>query len=64
MPNRTTRPEPTTIVPEPRRTPEPPPAFELRCGGLRLTLQRLPGPWVLRFLTAAGGVAAGWLFHR
>ncbi|MEI5103961.1 hypothetical protein RB200_42660 [Streptomyces sp. PmtG] len=35
------------------------PAFELRCGGLRLTLQRVP-MWLVSLITTAGGIGAAW----
>ncbi|MGW0547423.1 hypothetical protein [Streptomyces altiplanensis] len=36
-----------------------PPHFELRCGGLHLTVQRIPG-WLVALITTAGGVAGTW----
>ncbi|QNP72957.1 hypothetical protein IAG44_28350 [Streptomyces roseirectus] len=40
------------------------PAFELRCGGLHLTIQRVPG-WLLATLaTAASSGLAAWLTSR
>ncbi|MFJ5811732.1 hypothetical protein [Streptomyces sp. NPDC093093] len=38
---------------------EPLPALELRCGGLHLTIQRVPG-WLIGLITTAGGAAATW----
>lgn len=43
--------------------PTEPPAVELRCGGLHLTVQRVP-VWLLSLLaTAAGAGAAWWTSH-
>ncbi|MGW4722315.1 hypothetical protein [Streptomyces sp. S1] len=35
------------------------PAFELRVGGLHLTVQRIPG-WFVALLTTATGVVGTW----
>jgi hypothetical protein len=40
-----------------------PPALELRCGGVHLTIQRVP-PWLVSLVTAAGGVGAAWWAHH
>lgn len=37
----------------------PPPPFELRCGGLHLTVQRVP-VWLVSLITAAGSIGAAW----
>ncbi|WP_158679215.1 hypothetical protein [Streptomyces sp. Tu 6176] len=39
------------------------PQFELRCGGLHVTVQRFP-PWLLTLLTAATGSGIAWVAHR
>jgi hypothetical protein len=39
------------------------PAFELRLGGLHLTVQRIPG-WLVALVTAAGGAAGTWWTQR
>jgi hypothetical protein len=44
------------------RTPAP--VFELRCGGLHLTIQRIPG-WLVAALTATTGSGlAAWITSR
>lgn len=43
---------------------KPNPAFELRCGGLHLTIQRVPGWLVAALATAAGSGLAAWLTSR
>lgn len=40
-----------------------PPALELRCGGLHVTVQRVPA-WLVGLLTTAGGAAATWWTTR
>lgn len=40
------------------------PAFELRCGGLYLAIQRVPGWLVAALATTAGSVLAAWLTSR
>ncbi|WP_432068986.1 hypothetical protein [Streptomyces sp. C10-9-1] len=40
------------------------PVFELRCGGLHLTIQRVPGWLVAALATAAGSGIAAWLTAR
>lgn len=40
-----------------------PPALELRCGGLHLTIQRVP-TWLVSLVTTAGGVGAAWWAHQ
>ncbi|WP_411115138.1 hypothetical protein [Streptomyces sp. 029-5] len=40
------------------------PAFELRCGGLHLTIQRVPGWLVAALATAVGSGLAAWLTSR
>lgn len=40
------------------------PAFELRCGGLHLTIQRIPGWLVAAFATTTGSGLAAWLTSR
>ncbi|MEU9787825.1 hypothetical protein AB0H92_43905 [Streptomyces phaeochromogenes] len=42
----------------------PPPRFELRWGGLHLTIQRIPGWLVASFATATGSGLAAWLTSR
>ncbi|WP_435189799.1 hypothetical protein [Streptomyces sp. bgisy126] len=37
----------------------PPPVLELRCGGLHLTVQRVPG-WLVALITTAAGAAGTW----
>ncbi|MDT9691705.1 hypothetical protein Q5762_25850 [Streptomyces sp. P9(2023)] len=39
------------------------PHFELRCGGLHLTVQRIPG-WLVVLITTAGGAAGTWWAQR
>jgi hypothetical protein len=41
----------------PRRRKEP--AFELRCGGVRLTVQRVPA-WLITIITTAVGSGLAW----
>lgn len=41
----------------------PQPALELRCGGLHLTVQRIP-VWLVSLAATAAGTAATWLAHR
>ncbi|MEU1115190.1 MULTISPECIES: hypothetical protein [unclassified Streptomyces] len=41
----------------------PPPALELRCGGLHVTVQRVP-VWLISLLTTAGGIGGTWWAHR
>ncbi|MFH8485064.1 hypothetical protein [Streptomyces longisporoflavus] len=36
-----------------------PPAVELRCGGLHLTVQRVP-VWFVSLITTAAGAGAAW----
>lgn len=43
--------------------PETRPAFELRLGGMSLTVQRIPG-WLVALVTTVGGVAGGWWAQR
>ncbi|MEV7193523.1 hypothetical protein AB0N81_17200 [Streptomyces sp. NPDC093510] len=45
----------------PRPTPphSAPPQFELRCGGLHVTVQRVP-VWLVPLVTTAGGIGAAW----
>lgn len=46
-------------------TKKPPhPAVELRCGGLRLTIQRVPGWLVAALSTATGSGLTAWLTSR
>jgi hypothetical protein len=40
---------------------KPTPAIELRCGGLHLTIQRVPGWLVAALATAAGSGLVAWL---
>lgn len=40
----------------------PLPALELRCGGLHLTIQRIPG-WLIGLITTAGAAATWWTTH-
>lgn len=40
------------------------PAFELRYGGLHLTIQRVPGWLVAALATAAGSGLTAWLAAR
>ncbi|MGA5064515.1 hypothetical protein ACPB9E_12165 [Streptomyces exfoliatus] len=40
-----------------------PPQFEIRCGGLHLTVQRVPG-WLVALVTTAGGAAGTWWAQR
>ncbi|WP_228989153.1 hypothetical protein [Streptomyces sp. DH8] len=40
------------------------PAFELRCGGLHLTVQRVPGWLVAALATATGSGLAAWFTSR
>ncbi|MFD9073658.1 hypothetical protein [Streptomyces lasiicapitis] len=39
------------------------PAFELRCGGMHLTIQRVP-VWLVSLITTAGSVGATWWAHQ
>ncbi|WP_158072127.1 hypothetical protein [Streptomyces sp. CB01580] len=39
------------------------PQFELRCGGLHITLQRVPA-WLVGLITTASGAAATWWTTR
>ncbi|MCS0635664.1 hypothetical protein NX801_08300 [Streptomyces sp. LP05-1] len=39
------------------------PALELRCGGMHLTVQRIPG-WLVALATAFGGAAGAWWTQR
>ncbi|AJC59610.1 hypothetical protein GZL_07054 [Streptomyces sp. 769] len=39
------------------------PQFELRCGGLHLIIQRVPG-WLITLATAAIGSGAAWWTSR
>ncbi|MEV0440897.1 hypothetical protein AB0I84_36630 [Streptomyces spectabilis] len=48
---------------EPSRTNSPVPLLELRCGGLHLTIQRIPG-WLVAVVTTAGGAAGTWWAQR
>ncbi|MEU1144149.1 hypothetical protein ACFYO9_14255 [Streptomyces sp. NPDC005863] len=41
----------------------PPPALELRCGGLHVTVQRVP-VWLISLLTTAGGIGGTWWVHQ
>ncbi|WP_329621892.1 hypothetical protein OG357_16640 [Streptomyces sp. NBC_01255] len=41
----------------------PPARFELRVGGLHLTVQRIPG-WLVALATTAGGAAVTWWAQR
>ncbi|MFE7467227.1 hypothetical protein ACFU6R_24430 [Streptomyces sp. NPDC057499] len=45
----------------PSHTPRP--FLELRCGGLHLTIQRVPG-WLLGLLTTAIGAVTTWWTTR
>jgi hypothetical protein len=38
-------------------------AFELRCGGLHLTIQRVPA-WLVSLVTAAGSIGGAWWAGR
>ncbi|WP_327351002.1 hypothetical protein [Streptomyces sp. NBC_01304] len=40
-----------------------PPAVELRCGGLHLTVQRVP-VWLISLITTAAGAGAAWWTSR
>lgn len=42
----------------------PPPALEIRCGGLHLTVQRVPGWLVAALTTATGSGIAAWVTSR
>lgn len=42
---------------------QPHPFFELRCGGLRLTVQRIP-TWVITLATTVTGTGAAWWTSR
>ncbi|MGW8777590.1 hypothetical protein ACWGNM_05905 [Streptomyces sp. NPDC055796] len=44
-------------------TRKQPPQFELRFGGLHLTLQRIPA-WLVTLVTAGTAGAAAWWTHR
>ncbi|MEV0257377.1 hypothetical protein AB0H82_24370 [Streptomyces sp. NPDC050732] len=39
--------------------PDSAPQFELRCGGLHVTIQRVP-VWLVSLVTTAGGIGAAW----
>lgn len=39
------------------------PQFELRCGGMHLTIQRIP-VWLLTLVTTAAGTGAAWWTSR
>ncbi|MFF2043307.1 hypothetical protein ACFVVX_23085 [Kitasatospora sp. NPDC058170] len=39
------------------------PQFELRCGGLHLTIQRVP-VWLVALVTTAAGTGATWWTQR
>ncbi|MFI9120589.1 hypothetical protein ACIGW0_14500 [Streptomyces bikiniensis] len=39
------------------------PAFELRVGGMHLTVQRVPG-WLVALFTTASGAAGTWWGQR
>jgi hypothetical protein len=39
------------------------PALELRCGGLHLTIQRVPA-WLITIITTATGTGAAWWTSR
>lgn len=41
----------------------PPPALELRCGGLHLTVQRVP-VWLVSLVTTAAGTGVAWWANR
>ncbi len=41
----------------------PPPALELRCGGLHLTVQRVP-VWLVSLAATAAGTAVTWWAHQ
>ncbi|MEU5684641.1 hypothetical protein [Streptomyces venezuelae] len=41
----------------------PPPAIELRCGGLHVTVQRVP-VWLVSLLTTVSGAGAAWWINR
>lgn len=46
------------------RSTDPRPAFELRCGGLHLTIQRVPGWLVATLATVVGSGVAAWFTSR
>lgn len=43
---------------------EPRPAFELRCGGMYLAVQRVPGWLVAALAATTGSGLAAWLTSR
>jgi len=47
-----------------RAETKPPAAFELRCGGLYLVVQRIPGWLVAALATATGSGLAAWFTSR
>ncbi|TWF90379.1 hypothetical protein [Kitasatospora viridis] len=50
-----------TNAPEGTGISEPPPAFELRCGGLYVSIQRFPKGWLVSTGTALLSLALGYL---
>ncbi|MFD8479069.1 hypothetical protein [Kitasatospora sp. NPDC059673] len=46
-----------------KRETNPYPVFELRCGGVKLTVQRV-SPWLLTLLTTVGGAVGTWWAQR
>ncbi|MEV6955755.1 hypothetical protein [Streptomyces sp. NPDC051183] len=45
------------------KTVTPLPALELRCGGLHLTIQRVP-VWLITLVTTAAGTGTAWWAHQ
>ncbi|MBR8640184.1 hypothetical protein KEF29_14930 [Streptomyces tuirus] len=65
MTNFLPRPDESQQSPQPTQPPQPQkePSLDLRCGGVRLTIQRVPA-WLVTAVTTAVGSGLAWWLQR